>query len=287
MGRTGQKENMKDKQAGSGLAPGRMDPRSESDLEWYWCFGQALFERSTFGAVLERQALFGNQTKPCDVCGGSGFDENDDSCAECRGMGFVVTGRVGKRSADVQFSTRKCPDCRIPKKVGSKRVSVDDCPDCKTCHGKGYVEQQPAVCAKSDKSDEIGYEPDDGALRRYAKVSRRLEAFTAAHPEHAEVLRLYYGTDGLRWGRTKWGRLYSCIPLTAAGRKLLHGTPNPQELNRQQLFANIVNAQDQSSSQAKAGAILSGVHQAAKLYAAACAAWMGKEPSPEAEQGAA
>jgi hypothetical protein len=66
-----------------------------------------------------------------------------------------------------------------------------------------------------------GYTPDEGALNRYAYISRILSRVGRAAPFGLDVLSAYYGDQGARWGRTRHGRLFSVYPLTEAGKELL------------------------------------------------------------------
>lgn len=206
-----------------------------AELEWFFCWGQSVFERSTFGALLERQSLYGQEPVPCPDCGGDGFSVSgdgtklDDTCRACRGCGIARTRRVGKGSKGVLLATERCGPCHGR---GGRT-------DCARCHGKGYTEHQP-VAVRGQQHEAAHYVPDDSALTRYAVVSRWLLALDARSPAAVEVLELYYGLDGLRWGRVEaFGRVYSLGHLTRSGRKLLDGRDNPQQLPLSQLYENV------------------------------------------------
>ena len=64
-------------------------------------------------------------------------------------------------------------------------------------------------------------EPNAGALRVFARVSRRLDRLSR---QDAQILELYYGPAGLSWGGTYHGRLLVLQALTPSGKRLLRKT---------------------------------------------------------------
>jgi hypothetical protein len=67
-----------------------------------------------------------------------------------------------------------------------------------------------------------GYEVDDTALFRFARVSRRLLEVERADGTAARVIEVYYGDDGARWGRQDGlGRIVSLYPYTRTGTAIL------------------------------------------------------------------
>lgn len=66
-----------------------------------------------------------------------------------------------------------------------------------------------------------GYTPDETALNRFAWISRLVSRVALIETGSAEVLGVYYGDNGARWGRTTHGRLFAVYPLTGAGKTLL------------------------------------------------------------------
>jgi hypothetical protein len=243
--------------------------RDEADLEWFWCFGESTFERSTFGSVLERQSLYGEIAELCLNCDGYGTDPASvDRCRPCRGKGRITIGRVGMKDPDVGGS-RSCGECRGP--TGKPRRGVV-LADCLACEGTGIVESQ-AVGVPGAESGEGGYEPDDGALRRYAKVSRRLTRLEGSDRQSAAVLQAYYGVDGLRWGGTDHGRLTAVLPLTRAGARLIDGESNELGLGVRELFANVIADHVRKKTPGRASALMAATTEAGKLYVSACRAW--------------
>lgn len=70
-------------------------------------------------------------------------------------------------------------------------------------------------------SYEPSYTPDDSALTRFARVSRKLRSLEASDPMSCRVLEAYYGDSGARWGRESVGRLFAVFPLTKRGGALI------------------------------------------------------------------
>jgi hypothetical protein len=67
-----------------------------------------------------------------------------------------------------------------------------------------------------------GYEVDDTALFRFARVSRRLLAVERIDPMSVRAIEVYYGDDGARWGRQDGlGRIVSLYPFTRTGTAIL------------------------------------------------------------------
>lgn len=247
----------------------KLAQRDEADLEWFWCFGEATFERSTFGAILERQSLYGEVRELCLACDGYGTDPASGSrCMPCQGKGRIRIGNTEMAAHDVLGSV-PCPDCHTD--TGYRRREAD--PDsCLTCNGELYVDSR-AVGMMSAQVGEVGYEPDDGALRRYAKVSRRLGRLETRSRWAVPVLQAYYGVDGLRWGGTDHGRLTALVPMTRAGGKMIGAEPNELGLGVRELFANIMLGQARKSSKGQKDALMHATAEAGQLYIRACRAW--------------
>lgn len=153
----------------------------ESDLIWFSGPGSATFERSTFGAVLERQRLF-------SVSGTS------NQCPGCNGHRRNASYReVNEIEGNPELGDW-CPVCNGS---GRREVSV-------TQTGEGYQEQ--------------GYEPSHAALSRFGRVSRRLEKIPI---KQRRLLLAYYGDKGCKWERMGLGHIFAVYPLTKAGRRFL------------------------------------------------------------------
>jgi hypothetical protein len=247
----------------------RLTQRDEADLEWFWCFGEATFERSTFGAILERQALYGEVTELCLTCDGYGSDRaSGQRCVPCRGKGRIRIGQVELPSHDV-LGSKACPECHTESGYRRKNADPSSCP---VCEGTLYVDSA-AVGMMAAAHGESGYEPDDGALRRYAKVSRRLSRLENQDRASAAVLQAYYGVDGLRWGGTDHGRLTALIPMTRAGARLLEHEENALGLGVRELFANFMLDQSRKRSAGQKESLMHATAEAGQLYVRACRAW--------------
>lgn len=66
-----------------------------------------------------------------------------------------------------------------------------------------------------------GYTPEEGLLSRFARVSRIMQQLAARDVDAAGALVLYYGDQGVRWGRTRLGRIFALMPFTVSGKELL------------------------------------------------------------------
>lgn len=149
-------------------------PADAAALDWYFGPGQAAFERSTFGAMLEAAEREAYVTRTCANCTAGIIDATGAWCDRCNGTGSVPV-RKPRRGAE--------PTVRVTR-----------------------------------HREEVGFEPEDWQLRRYARVSRRLDAL---NPTDVAVLAAYHGDQGARWGATKRGRLFAVYALTKAGARLL------------------------------------------------------------------
>lgn len=157
----------------------RIGPRDEADLEWYFGPGRGQFERSTFGGIIDRLIMASAVSTKCSKCE-SGILETGEWCPRCKGVGFTTRTKQKERIP------------RDPKDAITARP---------TCENR----------------EEHGYTPDDRALHRLARVSRRLDRMTVTH---RMVLEAYYGDRGAKWGRTRFTRMFAVYSLTAAGTRL-------------------------------------------------------------------
>ena len=273
----------------------RIRLRDEALLGWYFCEGQSVFERSTFGAILEHQEHFGLSSKPCDRCGGNGFNDEDvtrateaigkhaelrradwpayqrtvealgPKCRKCHGCGHVPSGRIPTpRPQRVH-----CKACR------GTRVNMSGA-ECGVCNGTGLRDGYDATSTADH--EESSYTPDDWALQRYAVASRGLTRLNAGN---AAVLQAFYGPVGLRCGAGDPrrpddpvpGRLLAVYPLTGDGRRWLRHLPNPQELPPYELLVTEWILERQQPRRERANHLDACRKQAEALLAKACAAW--------------
>lgn len=202
----------------------------ESLLEWYFGPAQALFERSTCGSMLDRLEAESMVSSVCRHCHGKGILEAADitpamsRCRPCDGPARIEVGHEKKPA---------CQWCWL----GSGTVT-EGC-WCRACGGTGHTPQhrKPSkgeITVKPKTTNGNGFEVDDVALRRFAKVSRRISELYEKQPLHLQTLAAYYGQVGARYGRIKGrGRIFAVYALTLCGQRLvkraqkfaLDGTP--------------------------------------------------------------
>jgi hypothetical protein len=193
-------------------APSAQDttiPESDqSALSWYFGPGAAYFERSTFGEQIERTDRLNHVSEICDACDGLGFVE-------------LTADQIAARVKD--FDDAKATE--NPEKRLEKWTEVCARTLCKACK-RGVVatrintsKRVPLTARPKTTSDhEPGQAPDDEALQRYARVSRRLSRM----PEDMRgVLRLFFGDVGMWCASKREGRIMALYSLTPAGRKLV------------------------------------------------------------------
>ncbi|HET9954150.1 MAG TPA: hypothetical protein VFQ61_06585 [Polyangiaceae bacterium] len=238
----------------------------EADLDWFCSHGQEIFESSAFGAVLERQATYGQECAPCERCGGSGFTKDDGTCRSCRGLGGKprrLRAEASSRRGRLLCGSARCGRCQ--GRTGLK---------CDRCGGAGYVDTAPIGSTSERHEEPLAFTPDEQALTRYAQVSRWL---IRAGQWAAVRLQTYYGVPGHRWAGTKWGRVFSLVPLTGAGAKMLGSTANPFSLPSDALLANYVEQldrmRDATQRMAARSRVAEATRQAVGDFAEACSRW--------------
>lgn len=187
--------------------PDQPDTISNADasaLEWYLGEGSALFERSPFGAMLERSKLLGEASDPCRDCCGKGIIESDSP-------------RLG---SDCKNHRESCDYC-----VGRK-IAIGCW--CSLCRGTGFTSRRikgdpimTMVLKKQTRFIEPSRTPEDWALTRYAVVSRHFDRLAKISKSSLTVIATYHGDKGARWADTSWGRIFVLLPLTNSGKQLL------------------------------------------------------------------
>lgn len=297
----------------------RISPHDEADLSWFFGPGAACFEKSTFGMALDRAVQFGQAAEPCASCAGLGFVEltaeqmverakryealsaerkDDDATAATRSDEEVTRLRE-KRDAQQRAlgAESDCPDCnagrgevkRIKVRVGDAFSATARCTLCKgrktlngkacdLCLGEGYF-VPVTVNSSAPKTDEEGWCPDDEALIRYARVSKRLDRLSEGA---FEALQLFYGDRGCRWASTIQGRLLALYALTPAGGKLaargitqqMRETMGELGLRLDEAIANECEAQRMTPTETRKKQLASAREQAARLLEAASVEWL-------------
>lgn len=287
----------------------RISLRDEALLGWFFCEGQSAFERSTFGDLLERQRHVAFQTKPCPRCNGATFTDEDLAlskrrlelgwkpedaepkcmrcCSEQRGIrpipGRVLDGRVPAP----RHMRRHCRPCGGS---GESLLGID----CRICGGTGMRDGYDANL-DGDEDSEPSYTPDDWALQRYAVASRQLALM---RPALVDVLRAFYGLEGLRCGAghperpddPAPGRLFAVYQLTRAGKKWLAKLEvgNNQGLSRCGLLVSQWALQSTQPDKHRRELLDACRDQAQALYEDACRGWlmadMGEGWRGDAEQ---
>lgn len=226
----------------------------ESALSWYFGQGLSIYDRSTFGDVLQRIILDGYHSRTCEKCDGAGILEDGGfamatKCTKCNGVGKF--GDPPQRCRECNNGTVEpyeveaehggwCTSCRGTG-TGSVAKREVKRPDCSACGGGVRAKKHCAHCCggghepisaapMGGPEEGAGAMPDDSALTRFAITGRRLAQVKARSPALASALECYFGDVGSRWGREDCGRIFALYALTASGKRLARwGTPtNPK-----------------------------------------------------------
>ena len=178
--------------------------RYDSELSWFFSDGQSAFERSTFGALLERAEQFG-------------FDHD----------GHRIPHPETKRNESWHFRQGLC---------GQPAVSIDQAlaDDIRQLIDWEALDPSITACPKPIKSEEPSVTPDDWKLQRYARASRALNNIPS---RYGRVLSLYYGLRGCFWELQKLGRILAVMHETQAGKKLLEVCKSDGELRSDERIA--------------------------------------------------
>ena len=185
----------------TGLAPVGKAPRllsDEADLRWFFGVGQSAFERSTFGAQLE-------------IAERLGFTSD----------GERVESPKERERRSWRYRQSECGKLRV-KAGHHMRDMLDELRD--LLDEQDMLTEDPSETARGQdpKKGELGYEPDDKDLQRYARISRTLSRML---PSHRRALGLFFGLRAARWSDHDLGRLLMLYGETQAGRELLARHP--------------------------------------------------------------
>jgi len=244
--------------------PREVSGQDEASLSWFFGQGLSIYEKSTFGPIVEKIQLDGYASTTCGKCDGAGIIEEgggitlDDRCQGCSGSGLAPRkkgdsqqwcltcdglGRVQPYVVEMAKGGW-CPSCRgtgsgCIERRAMKRAPCSGCgsaatkdrlrarAQCGVCLGSG---QEPLTAKPVLKGDEGGgVLGNDVALTRFAITSRRVGLVKAISPALHAALEAFYGDVGNRWARSPFGRMFALSHLTPAGKKLARlGTGNPE-----------------------------------------------------------
>jgi len=230
----------------------------EATLNWYHSRGVSIYERSTFGAIIEHLKYGAMGSHPCLRCDGAGILDDggfrlDDTCRRCKGEGYESETlcplcRGTRKEASYEVKLEKggwCNSCRgtgasgIDRR-GSKPTACHACPGrhkTKQCKNCGTCKRCVAAraCRNCRNCLGTGNEPlsvhplgldgatgregaDDAALTKFALTSRRLGRM---HSRYRRALGKYYGEEGTSWGLTERGRIFALYGETPAGKEII------------------------------------------------------------------
>jgi len=242
-----------------------LDPREETDLVWFLGAGQCAFERSNFGAQLDRIANSAEVTVRCQRCDGDGCVDvgtvNARWCPRCKGIGHHARARENRVMP--RHGHVRCSKCR-----GSGSAGGDPC---LWCGGDGYVEIDPVF--PTGFQFQALPQPRDAAITRYAGVSRTLARVHDASERAYAALVAYYGDQGARWALTARGRLFALYPLTQAGKKLLAGNRNAEGLRAAEQLDVLMTLDGIQSKRERRALFLLADEQAREMLSRALATW--------------
>jgi len=131
--------------------------QDEAALSWFFGDGLSIYEKSTFGPIVEKIAMDGFSSTTCVKCDGAGILDNggvrlEDKCTSCRGSGlhprkdgesqkWCLTcdgkGRVPPYEEDVEHGGW-CPLCRGTGS-GSVERRAQRRPRCRLCRPEPFV----------------------------------------------------------------------------------------------------------------------------------------------------
>jgi hypothetical protein len=256
----------------------------EGSLSWFFGPGQTIYERSTFGAILDKLKLASADSETCARCDGAGILDvggfaTDKRCKTCDGTGKGAKGRgfcvdcKGFGCVDAYQKPANhggwCPACRgagvTPIETAARRRTrcfvckgvkgSSACRGCSNCLGTG---EEPINAKPIHGGHEGGgVSADDSALTRFASISRVIEGVRAVSPRLSAALEAMYGDRGQRWAATDQGRMYALHDLTPAGKRLAR-------------CSGALSADDRASL------LVEAADQARKLLARAARAWNDK-----------
>ncbi len=204
------------------------------DLQWYYrTGGLELFAHSPTQALLERANLYNRTAKPCGRCGG-------DEARWISGTGFV-NSKKAQEVSDHQDQLLSLLGIDLPAAAGDRL-----CPD---CDGRGWAlpkrqtRSTEAITARPTGSSKKGIgaasaNVGDANMARLGHVSKALAQVRDREGGIPAELALssYFSPDG--------GSLLALWWLVPSGKTMLR--VNPHRLPAKQLFANLIDQQNET-----------------------------------------
>jgi hypothetical protein len=289
---------------GKGIDPedrGIMSLADAGLLERYLSTVQARFERSVFGATLDRVAAGAALSKPCPKCcakdnqypgiiltprrvtnlaGEPEVIEFGDYCPKCKGTA-VVPAKLGRQRKAPRTGIRRCSKCRG---LGHIIVECTRQP-CPACRGDGYTAANVVFQTGCVGGSSHGYLPSHEALVEFGMASRRLQAVHRLNRVSYHALVLFYGDIGARWGREKQGRLFAVYALTRAGRALLRSADklatHEITLDPTEHLGVIANVETTQPKESRRKLLDDAETQASAIYRVACHDWNATAPKKQ------
>lgn len=259
------------------IAPASATPTllEQETLEWYLGQGQAVFERSPTGAVLDLVAMRAYSSVKCRDCDGSGilgYQENKETIRLFNLDRLMTLWQQNEKKpvrAAIERALRDCPEC---EGTGAKPVK-------NPAQRQRYSKEAPfrpldPVDVKPRASAQFSLKsaPDDENLTRYASVSRRLSRLPMAVQR---VLRAAYGIEGQSWADVEErGRVWAVLQLTDIGARIVRENPGliPDQ-NRVERLDDIAKLQELKPLGQRSGSLGDAVRAANALLVDAVSAW--------------
>lgn len=121
-------------------------------------------------------------------------------------------------------------------------------------------------------AEEPSFTPDDYALMRLGRVSRRLQRLGR---DDAVVIQAYYGDIGARWSRTKAGRIFALYALTEAGQAYCTeaARTDPEYVRPDERIGRLADLQRRKPEGRRRRQLAQMSEQAAELLVRASDAW--------------
>lgn len=261
-----------------------LDSQDTADLRWFFrTGGLGVFSGSTFGAQLERAALYARRIKRCSRCRGTGFQEGNDEKAERR-----MRKTTPEERAWMASKRRKIREA----------VPLGGDSQCRKCLGMGWLPMHrrqkpkastPDITARPTGSSKRGKVEQsvtiaDGDIARLGRVTARLERLAGVSPVHVSVLEAYHGPDFTPAADERrrpseeppsFGGLFCVWRFTPAGKTLIRRGGSIATTGEYGLaiLANELEAQRSRPDPNRRALLDACQQQAAELYAAACRVW--------------